>query len=266
MDKAIIVISIDDGRRDSYVHARPLLEQYDMPATFNAAAAYVQGEAIQDLPDPAMSRDELAALAQNPQFEIAAHGNKHNNELADIRRGAALLREWLSLPEKQLIGFASPGSQMTEDGICAQQDALRAMGFAYVRTGYRIRTKQLLRVLARKAARLIHSRRLYAFAYAQTLQDCAQDMTMFAVPVLRDTKVSQLIALVEKAKRECKCCCLLFHGVAPEAEPSGNKTWVWPKDRFEALLAYLQAQRSSGQIDVMTTMQAYEAMNTERKI
>lgn len=213
-----------------------------------------------------MSGDQLTDLAACPLFEIAAHGDRHTNDWLDIRRGRETLLDWLGLERTESIGFASPGSVMTPSFIRAHSREMQEMGFSYVRTGYRIKSMRCLRVLARKAARIIHSRYLYAIAYADTLQDTMEDMAVYAVPVLRDTRLTQLIYLIETAKKRKQCCTLLFHGILPDGKTCEDMTWAWNAESFEMLLRYLSGQRRNGQLELMTTAQAYEHLNAGERI
>lgn len=261
MDGAIVTISLDDGRRDSFDYARTLLKQYEIPATINIVTQYVRDGKLDDtLPEPPMSVGQVRILAEDPLFEVAAHGHAHRNDWEDIALGRSELLEWLGKAEETRLGFASPGSGMTGEFIRENQSRLRECGFHYVRTGLSIQSRCGLRLLARKAARIIHSRHLYATAYADTLQSDMRDMTVYAVPVLRDTRLQQLLYLVDRAIERQQCCTLLFHSIVPRGERVVCPVWSWEAERFEALLRALDAKRRAGSLRLMTTMQAYETM------
>lgn len=44
MERALINFSFDDGRRDNFDIAYPILKHYDCPATFNITTGYITGE------------------------------------------------------------------------------------------------------------------------------------------------------------------------------------------------------------------------------
>lgn len=44
MERALINFSFDDGRRDNFEIAYPILKLYDCPATFNITTGYITGE------------------------------------------------------------------------------------------------------------------------------------------------------------------------------------------------------------------------------
>ena len=94
MDRAIVTISLDDGRRDSFDFARTLLKRYDIPATINIVTQYVREGRLDDtLPEPPMSVEQVRMLAEDPLFEVAAHGNAHRNDWEDIAVGRRELLE-----------------------------------------------------------------------------------------------------------------------------------------------------------------------------
>ena len=261
MDGAIVTISLDDGRRDTFDWACTLLKRYEIPATVNVVTQYVrEGRLDETLPEPPMSVEQVRLLAEDPLFEIAAHGHAHHNDWEDIALGRMELLEWLAMPPETSLGFASPGSGMTGVFIRENQVRLRECGFRYVRTGLSIQTRPVWRLLARKAARIVHSRHLFAAAYADTLQSDMRDMTVYAVPVLRDTRLRQLLYLVDRAIERQQCCTLLFHSIVPRGERVVCPVWSWEAERFEALLRALDARRRAGSLRLMTTMQAYETM------
>ena len=77
-----LAITFDDGYRDNFVNARPVLEQLSLPATFFVVSEWV-GSAVLPWWDrdaavrhPLMSWDEIATLAAKG-FEIGAHTRTH---------------------------------------------------------------------------------------------------------------------------------------------------------------------------------------------
>ena len=105
-EKGIVVISIDDGRYDSYRLYR-LLSQYKISATFNIVTSRIGTEGY-------LSLDELRQIYEDPLMEIACHGHTHKNEDEDIMLGNQHLFGWLGEGDGR-IGFASPGSGMNKE-------------------------------------------------------------------------------------------------------------------------------------------------------
>lgn len=68
----LMAISFDDGFRDNFTVALPLLEKYNLPMTLFAVAGFV-GE------DGYLSAGELRKLAEHPLITIGSHGMSHQH-------------------------------------------------------------------------------------------------------------------------------------------------------------------------------------------
>ena len=86
-NKCYISLSFDDGRDDNYIVALPILEKYDMKATFNIATGYIDGS-LKNMPSPrpAMTCEQIETL-RDKGHELAGHGHMHRNDVADILLG-----------------------------------------------------------------------------------------------------------------------------------------------------------------------------------
>ncbi len=73
------VVTFDDGLRDNYTTALPILRRYDIPATVYVAVGFIGGSSPWIAPGPAaemLSEDEVRALAA-AGWEIGAHTMTH---------------------------------------------------------------------------------------------------------------------------------------------------------------------------------------------
>lgn len=73
-----VALTFDDGFRDNFTVALPLLEKYSMPATVFVAAGFINQHGY-------LSRQELREFARHPQITIGAHGfwHRHFNLLSN---------------------------------------------------------------------------------------------------------------------------------------------------------------------------------------
>lgn len=253
-----IVLSFDDGRRDNVSIALDVLKPRDIPATFNIATAYVDGTiSPEQLPCPNESMDisQVQALYR-AGFEIAGHGDCHQNTAEDIAAGIKKLRQWLELPKDAPIGFASPQSQLSTDVILNwKQEFQENSAIRCVRIGLKDNTSLHLR-LFRKAAAMTGNKKLFTLGFSNALMDLKDQYILYSVPVMYGAKLEQICAIVQQAIAENKDCILMFHSILRPTEPYYENTWSWDYDQFLALCDYLVAMRKQGKIELCTTAQA----------
>lgn len=114
-DRLVSVICFDDGYRDNWTEATPILEKHDVPATLFAARDLIRRGG-----DTHMDEAELAALARHPLWRVGAHAVTHNvltgyrrRERIDEMQGC---KDWLSdLLGRAPEGFAYPQGQISAD-------------------------------------------------------------------------------------------------------------------------------------------------------
>lgn len=255
--EAIVAFSFDDGREDNFRVVQDILKPSNLPATFNITTGYVDGTCPPNLrptQTPAMEVEEVRKLDQDPLFELALHGDRHLNIPEDIAEGRRKLMDWLGREEPCAFGFASPGSglNLTELSFLGQEPF--RSGVTYVRTSLRCKSLPHVRILARKAGRVLHLPIFYKLAYGDTLLKQKEGRILYSVPVMGDTRVSQILALIELCIRRKSAVILMFHSI--EKEP--QDTWSWREDRFLNLCRYLVDQRKKGNLQIYTVERLYE--------
>lgn len=261
MKKAAISISFDDGRGDTLAVIRDVLLPRRIPATVNIATGYVDGTCPKNtVPSikAALSISDVKYLAGCRDVEIALHGDQHINTEVDISRGRDKLILWLGLPKDQVFGFASPGSGLCAADFVGSKSVLFTKQVSYLRTGLRITSFRLFRLLCRKAGRVFHIPLLYRIAYADTLMDRCADRVIYSIPVMKDTTFGQLKAIIDLAIRRGSALTLMFHSILPDT--AGEDNWSWDRSRFEMLCDYLCAQQRNGRLTLCTTQQVLELL------
>lgn len=259
MEKAIIVLNFDDGRRiDNQV--LQYMVQNNIPATFYINMGYVRKEfqIPATIAEP-MSENELRNLESMKIFEIASHGYEHTNNWDSIERGVKALQEWKKEKSKT-IGFSSPGSGLKESDILQNKKKVNEIGLSYIRLELRIQTHHLIRTAARKAARIIKSGFLYRIAYKETLMDQIENGICYCISALWDTRVQQLKAIVNESMKQKKVCAILFHSIASKEDKEYGDPWSWKKDKYLEFCEYLLMQRNAGKLELMTMEQAVQEL------
>ncbi len=261
MDTALLGLSFDDGRIDNYTNVFPLLKKYQIPATFNITVGYVEGKIPVGELTPAlpMSVDNVKEMSLDSLVEIAGHGYWHKNTIEDILLGARNLNKIVS--DSTLGGvfsFASPGTNLDLDYYSQIKSQLLNNGINCVRLSSRTQTHERLRVLFRKASRVLHIPCFYKYAYEETLMDSIDDDVVYSVPVLSSTTVSELRALIKLSIKKKKACLFMFHSVVSKNEIRDN--WDYDVNKFESLLECLQRESMNGNCRVLKTKDIYNIL------
>ncbi len=268
--KAVVVLSFDDGRADQLRTAMYLQEQR-VPAVFNITTGYLEGKcpALTDV--PAMRMEDVRQIIENSLFEVAAHGDLHDNSVRDMMRGKEKLLKLFRSDNGSdrgfnervvggknttaFVGYASPNSKMPPEFIRKHEKRLRRMGFSYVRTGSAVRTYRIFRRLCRKAGRLLHFPILYKFAYRESLPEMTENFCFTSVPIMSDTTLREVEAIIDLAVRRNKVCVLMFHSILNKGEIGDQDLWTWDWNKFEHLVQYLKARQDRSELSVMTIEQ-----------
>ena len=257
--EAIITFSFDDGRIDNYKAVKEILLPNNIPATINIATGYIDGS-LKMLgggynPKP-MTIEQIRELYSTGIIEIAGHGDLHKNEWDDIKLGREKLLAWLQVPFDSKIGFASPGSGMTPKFIRENQRILENLGFSYARTGPEIRTKHMMRLYARKAARVLHWSKLYKVAYKDSLQSRVTKEPVLSIPILKDTSLAEIKELIHFSEKRELLCTLMFHSIIDEQKNKNGDIWCYDYRKFEELVSWLKEEREKNKLEILTTADA----------
>ena len=267
--KAKIILSFDDARQDQYTAARELLDPLKIPAVFNITSGFVDGQRVfPDIQADPMTWDQIRWLNDSNLFEIAVHGHHHKNDLQDFLRCRKRIFEELNVPDREVIGIASPNSQLTDDFIDKNYQMYQQRGFSYIRTGPRYHSskekrkytnvmERKCRTPARRISRIMENPELYSIAYSknlQTIEDIYPEGRVFgkyhSVPVMGHTTWGQLEKLVKYTIRKRGICTLMFHSIVKTNE--GKAPWSWKWDDFLKLVMYLEEQRSQDSMELVT--------------
>ena len=251
---AIITLSFDDGRVDTYTVAKEILEKNNIPATINIATGYIEGNVAIGTDNPPMTKENVIELSSNELFEIAAHGDMHKNDFDDIASGREKLLSWIG--KEGEIGFASPGSMMTVDYINENKDELKKIGLSYARTSHTHQKKRFkkLKILLRRASRVTKSTLLYRLAYIDlTVVD---GFAITSIPVFSFTTFKQLRSIIRLAVRRGSLLTLMFHSVCKPGESGYENIYSYDWNEFSKLVSYLSKMRDVGKLQLMTTEKA----------
>lgn len=253
MEKGIITISVDDGRKDAFRLWQEILTKYNIPATFNIVTGWVDTSNSGE--SGSITMEQLKEMYKSELVEIAGHGHTHKNTDEDILKGKRLLYEWLGIKD-QTIGFASPGSDMKNDYIKSNGERLRKMGFLYIRSGRSIEQPTNWHENIRE--------RIKDYAVSDYVVENVNQMTrgfgnmcVNSVIVFNHTTVEELKQLTEIAAQEKAYITFMFHSVAKSGEKHHGDLWSFDYDKFSQFAEYLKEKRQKGEIEILTTRDAF---------
>lgn len=139
-----VSFTFDDGRRDNFTCAYPVMKKYGIPGTLFCTTGYIDGTWQKDeswhSAGEAIHVDELKELQQNG-WEIALHGDKHTTEVNDLKCASQKMTQWGF--STRPIGFSMPNSNIGKEKLDAVVDAYLGSELLYIRAGRKIDTKSL---------------------------------------------------------------------------------------------------------------------------
>lgn len=247
-NKGTIVISVDDGANDTARLASELKKR-NLPATFNIVTGWVDGTV--EIKTPRVTIDELKKMYADG-FEIAGHGDSHQNSDADVVKGNDKLREWCGMTR---MGFASPGSGMTVDYLRANGEKYNEMGIVYVRTGSYVTGDTRIDALVEKAK--ADGRGDYVVSQAPFSVYEYDSMAVPSVVIVNQTPVQCIKDLAKFTADEKVCTVFMFHAVRKEGEPNSDSTWSYDFDKFCEFADCVATLRDNGEVEVLSNMDAY---------
>jgi hypothetical protein len=131
-----VILSFDDGRKDNYEVAYPLLQKYGFTASMHIPTGFVDGS-VNNPYWESMNIENVIELASNG-IDISSHGDAHINEEIDLHNSLIKLCDW-GLLSKDNIVFSSPGCYIYNGNIAQYLPMLLRNNVKYVRSGEQVR-------------------------------------------------------------------------------------------------------------------------------
>lgn len=260
MDRGIVTLSFDDGRRDTYDVFMKILKPMGIPATVNIPSGYVE-TGFSDYKEIGynglMSKRQLDEIAECPLFEIAGHGYMHSNDPDDIRKGIEKLREWY--PHIKTWGFASPHSEMNAEEILEHKKFYDELGIRYVRVGRNFGKKSYFKRAESLIAKKFHSNFFFKMCYIDSL-NAGKEFVLHAIPVMKDTTLEQIESIIEYTILNRSWCVLEIHSIDEAFSKEYEEIFCWNKNKFIQLCEYLLAKKKEGILEIKNAISRYKAL------
>lgn len=279
MKKALVGLSFDDGRIDNINVAKSILKPRVLPATFNITTGYVDGtcpKSVLKTEQEPMSINDVRWLFNNDIFEIAMHGDKHQNTTGDMIECRKKLLQWLELSEDYKFGFASPSSGLDMNTLKGFNDTPIYDKILYFRVGPKLGNGLSTVEKLNRIDRILNIVRFYNYyqpkAFSIENQDSLirtiNEKIIYSVIVYRYTTCEEIYRLVEKCIRKKQSVVFMFHSILDNAEeidtcnPDNDLQYLWNTKKFIQLCDYLVAKKDEEKIDVFTTKTIFNELQT----
>lgn len=236
-----IILSFDDGRKDTYTNAVPIMLENDITATINITTSFLEYPytcgLFPDVVERAMSIENLVEI-QNKGFEIGNHGAYHKNTVEDIEIANKKLEEWGIKTEN--IGFASPYSYITDENKSELFELIKKKKISYIRSGIQIRREKIFSKILYILERITRSSFLfYQINKKNIFNILKKEDVLKGITINNTTTFKQIQNLIEKMPNNTYII-LNFHSILSKEEKGYDDKWSWDKKKFKKLCKYLK--------------------------
>lgn len=253
-----VSFTFDDGRRDNFTYAYPVMKKYGIAGTLFCTTGYIDGTWQKDeswlSAGEAIRIDELKELQQNG-WELALHGDKHTTEVEDLKCASQKMAQWGF--RNRPIGFSMPNSNIAKEKLDAVIDRYLGSELLYIRAGRQINTKSF-------SARALYA--LYTYGHLQwaynkfnnvNLTDLSRinKKQIYSV-VVRCKDDPEMLARFIEQMPDNTCAVLMLHSILPEdSQYYGTDPWNWSLVRFERFCEEIDKLRNADKLRVATLEQ-----------
>lgn len=248
-----VILSFDDGRKDFYINAFPILKKYGLSATLNVITGYIGRSDLSQYGhefSECVNWEELDEMHEYG-IEIANHSTDHSNNIESIICGAQELCEHFQLTK---VGFASPNSVICDANIEKYSQVLDYT--SYIRSGNQVRRDGVghAAVYAINSEAKLPS--LFYLYNRRNYIDCTAPAPRFypSASCNCDNNASQMLSYIDKLPDE-HALILLLHSILQEDESERcDSRWFNSADDFDVLCRHLS---QSENVMVITNAELY---------
>lgn len=257
MNTAIITLSFDDARKDTYHIFKDILTPLKLKGVVYVPSGYVESGFNDPLDigyNGLMSKENLDWIYSNDLFEIGCHGYMHRNDFDDLEKGIKKIQEWY--PGYMEYGLASPHSEIKRRDVKRNEEYYRKLNYKYVRGGRNFDNLTTVKRAVSLLARKTQSPRIFVECYASSTMKNVR-YYLNAVPVHKLTTLNQLKAMVDYCVKTQKWMILEFHGIDKKSSKEYTEPFCWLEDDFVGLCKYIKNLQMEGKLVVKNPIEMF---------
>lgn len=260
--KAIVCLSFDDGRKDFFDNAFPILKKYNLTASLNVTTGYVDGsfKPAWATSDMACTKKQLLEM-KDYGIEIAYHGDQHITSEDDFEKSRNKFIEW-NLDE-QHMGFAVPGSYLDEVNLDQFIKYLKKINVDYMRIDSKKKNTFFCRVY-RKLYNITGFSIFYLLfnRYNMFNVDSLDDYNIPSVVVFEKDNFRNLIRLIKIAIKRKKVIVFMLHGILDEDDKNyGKDEYAWSSKNFENFCKKLTELKENNKVEILNLIDVINEKN-----
>ena len=234
-----ICLSFDDGRSDAF-EAYKILKKYNLRASFHITTGFIDNSYISDSFGQGrrpLKIDEISEMYKN-DMDISSHGDKHVMENNDFLVSYSKLFNWCKIKNNnETIGFSVPNS-LYDDNRLSEFVLNNKNKLSYIRVG---RHPNCYSIISKMNYVLYHIFHLHLFFRIFNKHNLikAEDVNrynLFSLVIKKDTRVRDIIRLIDENKNRDKVLVLMFHSIVEHPMDE----WEYSIEDFSKLCEYLR--------------------------
>lgn len=244
----MISLSFDDGRKDTYLVAYPIMKKYGLTGTVHITTGFVDGtwkeEKWPSAAYGAMSIEEVKMLYKEG-WEITSHGDQHITQEHDMKRSIEKLKEW-GVVEKESIAFSLPHSLIPDE----EEKIYKNCQLLYVRGGRAKGCYTLWRKICYVLQAVGHLKVFFYWFNKPNVMpvNTVRPYELNATVIKKHNTAKQLIYFLNKVDQENTFNILMLHSILGKEDLGyGKDEWYFDKKEFEKLCQWL-SQHQKGEV------------------
>lgn len=258
-----VSFTFDDGRRDNYTYAYPVMRKNEIVGTLFCTTGYIDGTWQKDeswhSAGEAIRFNELKEL-QDSGWELALHGDKHTTEVEDLKNAFEKMIQWGFT--NRPIGFSVPNSNSNKGKLNEVIKNYLGSELLYIRVGRHTNTKSFFT----KALFLLYTYGHMQWAYNRfnqenlTYLNHIEKKYIYSIVVRCKDDPEMIVKFIEQIP-DNTCAVLMIHSILPEdSKYYGTDSWNWSLERFEKFCESIKRMKDAGELVTVTLNQIADGM------